>query len=208
VDAVIFDLGGVVFTNGSPYDLARRFPHHDPDVVVAAVMGDYGGDSDHPWHRVERGEVPLADAMAHVAAALAGLGIVLEPPSGGMRFVLNDAMVGLVHELREAGLRLGVLTNNVKEFRPRWWPLLPFEELFDTIVDSSEVGMRKPNPAIYELVLDRLGVPAARAAFLDDLVPNVAAAAAVGLHAIHVVGDGAAAIEQVRRLTGVDANPG
>ena len=68
-------------------------------------------------------------------------------------------MVELVGELREVAprVKLGVLTNNVREFRPAWWEMLPFEEWFDDVVDSHEVGLRKPNAAIYELALRRLG---------------------------------------------------
>lgn len=203
VDTVIFDFGGVLCVNGSPYDFARRFPDRDPEEIVAAMMGEPGTDSDHPWHRVERGELPMAEARAHFADVFSRLGLDVPASSGPMTFVLNDAMVALVHDLRSAGLRLGVLTNNVKEFRPRWWPLLPFEDLFDDVLDSCEVGIRKPNPAIYRLALDRLGAEAARTAFLDDLAPNVAAAAAVGMHGVHVVDVGAEAIERTRRLAGI-----
>ena len=70
-------------------------------------------------------------------------------------------------------------------------------------MDSHEVGMRKPNPAIYQLTLDRLGVEATRAAFLDDLHANVVAASAVGLHGIHVEQDSLPAIHQARTLTGL-----
>jgi putative hydrolase of the HAD superfamily len=81
--------------------------------------------------------------------------------------------------------------------------LLDFDSLFTTIVDSHEVGMRKPNPAIYQLTLNRLGVDATRAAFLDDLHANVVAAEEVGLHGIHVEQDSLPAIRNARTLTGL-----
>jgi putative hydrolase of the HAD superfamily len=93
-----------------------------------------------------------------------------------------------------------MLTNNVAEFRPAWWPLAPWAELFDDIVDSHQVGLRKPNPAIYRLALERLDAGAATTAFLDDVEANVSAATAVGMVGIHVVDDGLDAIAEVRRL--------
>ncbi len=82
------------------------------------------------------------------------------------------------------GLRLALLTNNVREWEPRWRPMLPVDELFETVVDSAFVGVRKPDPRIYEIVLERLGLPAEACAFLDDMELNVEAAAALGFHAV------------------------
>jgi putative hydrolase of the HAD superfamily len=109
-------------------------------------------------------------------------------------------MVTFIHDLRDANIPTAILTNNVREFRQWWWPLLDFDALFTTIVDSHEVGMRKPNPAIYQLTLHRLGVEATRAAFLDDLQANVVAASEVGLHGIHVEQESLPAIHHARTL--------
>jgi putative hydrolase of the HAD superfamily len=112
-------------------------------------------------------------------------------------------MVDLVHDLRDGGFRIGILTNNVREFREWWWPLMDFEAVFDTVVDSHEVAMRKPNPEIYHLTMDRLGAEPARTAFLDDLQANVDAANAVGMHGILVEEDQSSAIARARRLAGL-----
>ena len=96
-----------------------------------------------------------------------------------------------------------MLTNNIREFRDLWWPLQPWTEMLDDIVDSHEVGMRKPNPAIYRLALDRLGASAHRMAFLDDIASNVDAAERVGLQAVLVEPGGLAAIALVRELAGL-----
>ncbi|MEO5841118.1 MAG: HAD-IA family hydrolase [Acidimicrobiales bacterium] len=89
--------------------------------------------------------------------------------------------------LRASGLRMGIVTNNVREFSERWRRLIPVDELFDDIVDSSAVGVRKPNPDIYHLALRRLGVTRpGSATFLDDFAPNVDAAIAIGLHGVVV----------------------
>jgi putative hydrolase of the HAD superfamily len=89
-----------------------------------------------------------------------------------------------------------MLTNNVREWEPRWKAMLPVDELFELVVDSAFVGMRKPDPAIYELTLERLGLPAHACVFLDDLEANCEAAAALGMRAVRFV-DTAQAIAAV-----------
>lgn len=208
VDTVIFDLGGVIMRNGGPRDFTRRYPDHDPKVIAEIVMGPHHLDTDHQWHRVERGEITLAECRAITKKMLDDAGITASVPPekpatpGGpaFTFALNDEMVRLVHDLRDAGRKIGILTNNVREFREWWWPLMDFDAVFDTIVDSHEVGMRKPNPAIYELTMSRLGAEPGRTAFLDDLEANVHAATALGMHGIHVAEDATAAITHARRL--------
>ena len=97
----------------------------------------------------------------------------------------NEELVRFLRTARAAGYRLALLTNNVVEWEPRWRPKWPIDELFETVVDSGFVGMRKPDPAIYALTLERLGLPAGACVFIDDLEPNVLAAREVGLHAVH-----------------------
>ena len=67
-------------------------------------------------------------------------------------------MIAFLRELRDRGYRLAMLTNNVREWEPRWRAMLPVDELFEVVVDSAFVGLRKPDPAIYGLTCDRLGV--------------------------------------------------
>lgn len=213
VDAVIFDLGGVIMRNGKPSDFTRRYADHDPALVAELVMGPHHLDTDHPWHRVERGEITLAECRDLTKALLAEAGVfpteaAPKPPSGAaapaFQFELSTPMVEFVHDARRAGLPVAILTNNVREFRQWWWPLMDFDATFDVIVDSHEVGMRKPDPAIYIHTLDVLGAKAARTAFLDDLMANVEAANAVGLHGILVSEDPSAAITRARELSGLN----
>ena len=206
IDAAIFDLGGVLMRNGTPHDFTHRFPDVEPHVGVAAMMGPYGLDTDHPWHRLERGEITMAEFRTANRPALIEAGIKMPTPADrapAIDFQRNEAMWTLVADLRAAGVKTSVLTNNVREFRPLWWSE-DFERQFDDIVDSHEVGIRKPNRAIYELAVARLGVAAHRAAFLDDIASNVAAAAAIGIYGLQVLGAGGDAIEYVRRLAGFD----
>jgi epoxide hydrolase-like predicted phosphatase len=211
VDAVIFDLGGVIMRNGSPRDFTQQYPDHDPAYIAELIMGPHHLDTDHPWHQVERGEITFAQCREMTQQLLADAGVTrpASPPKdssttrSSLAFELNDDMVAFIQDLRDAHIPTAILTNNVREFRQWWWPLLDFDSLFTTIVDSHEVGMRKPNPAIYQLTLNRLGVDATRAAFLDDLHANVVAAEEVGLHGIHVEQDSLPAIRNARTLTGL-----
>ena len=210
VDVVIFDLGGVIMKNGGPRDFTRRYPDHDPAMVAELVMGPHHLDTDHQWHRVERGEITLAECRAITSQMLKDAGVVAtvppeKPATNGspFHFELNEDMVAFIHDLKSAGLPIGILTNNVREFREMWWPLMDFENIFDTIVDSHEVKMRKPNPAIYHLTMERLGAKPERTAFLDDLLANVNAARALGMHGVHVEEDSSGAIATARALTGL-----
>ena len=97
----------------------------------------------------------------------------------------NEGLVEFLRDARGAGYRLALLTNNVQEWEPRWRPRWPIDELFETVVDSGFVGMRKPDPEIFELTLGRLELPAEACVFIDDLEHNVVAARDIGLHAVH-----------------------
>ncbi len=207
VDTVIFDVGGVLAENGRHSDFSKRFPPEHAEVVRAVLLGDYGTDGDHPWHRLERGEITLEENRRLNRDALKAAGIELPPPPPGgapmIEFRLNEPVVQLVHDLKAAGIRLGVLTNNVAEFRSSWRAMLPFDTLFDDVVDSHEVGLRKPNPAIYQLALERLGADPARSAFLDDVPTNVTAAESVGMLAVVVDEDPMPAVTTVRNWAGL-----
>ncbi len=207
IDAILWDFGGV-FT-GSPFGAVATYAGTlgaDPDRLVELVFGPYHADTDHPWHRLERGQVALADAMAEITAACIAEGIAFEAAqmfasmggSSGARAEVVAAAAGY----RKAGLRQIVVTNNVREYRDGWRAMVDVDALFDDVVDSSEVGLRKPDPAFYALALERAGAPAERVAFLDDAPGNIAAARAVGLRAIHVGDPVTAALEELAALVG------
>ncbi len=202
IDAALFDFGGVLVREGSVNDFARMAPHADPEVVLRHAVGPYHEDVDHPWHRVERGELDMAEWYALTVAALAeaGIEVVIPTSSSSVLFTPNEPVVEAVREVRAAGGRTAVVTNNVRELSHTWRPVLPLDELFDTIVDSCEVGLRKPNPAIYLLAVERLGVAPERAVLLDDIESNLRGAEAAGLRTIHVEPDPTAAVEALRAL--------
>ncbi|MFT4615199.1 MAG: putative hydrolase of the HAD superfamily, partial [Bacteroidia bacterium] len=103
---------------------------------------------------------------------------------------LRQELVDYLPKIRASGLATGIITNNVVEFREHWRGMLPVDELFDFVVDSCEVGMRKPNPAIFEKALDIAGLTPDQALFLDDFEGNVIAASALNIRSILVDGDG------------------
>ncbi len=191
IEAVLFDLTGVV--TGSPWAAIGGIGDGAgmaPDAVLEFMLGPYDQDTDHPFHQLERGEIELMTYVADVQARAADAGIELDFER--LRTLMSDLpvhdeMVARIRELRADGYRTGLITNNVREAGDQWRTKVPLDELFDVVVDSSAVGMRKPNPAIFHLALDRLGVadPAA-AVFLDDHPGNVAGARAAGLHALLV----------------------
>jgi epoxide hydrolase-like predicted phosphatase len=203
---VLFDFGGVL--TPSPLHGLRQAALEmgiPPEVAFATVFGGYDEDTDHPWHRLERGEVSIEDALAAIASLAADAGYDLDPlamlTSGMGGSIIREDVVAAVRDVRAAGLRTAIVTNNVREFSDAWRALLPVAELFDLVVDSCEEGIRKPDPRIFHITLERLGgVAPERAVFLDDAPGNVAAARAVGLHAIRVDADHEGAFAELRDL--------
>jgi len=211
LDAVLFDFGGV-FTE-SPFEVARKFGTDlgaSPERVLEIVFGPYHADTDHPWHRLERGEMPLETARQEIIALGAAEGLdtdlfrVLSALGRGAG--IREDFVESARRLRGAGIGTAMVTNNIREFRDAWRAMIPVDELFDVIVDSSEVGVRKPDPAIFRHALVALGdVTPARALFLDDYEGNVLAARALGMRAILVPPDPQSAIDELATIIAENA---
>ena len=103
----------------------------------------------------------------------------------------NEPMIELMAALADRGYRMALLTNNVREWEPLWRAFLPVDRIFETVVDSGFVGMRKPDPAIYELTVARLdGVKHAECLFVDDVAANCEAARALGIEAVQFLDNG------------------
>lgn len=207
IEAVVFDFGGVY--TPSPFSAVAEVGQAlgvDGDTAVRLAFGPYDEDTDHPWHRAERGELGLSDCRDEVLAAAVAHGVHLDlwdvfAAMGRSMSGVRAEVVAATRDVRAAGLRTGLLTNNVAEARDFWRPLLPLDELFDDVIDSSEVGMRKPDARIYELALDNLGVSEPGASvFLDDWPGNVVAAERVGMAGIVVGDDPSDALAALDRL--------
>jgi putative hydrolase of the HAD superfamily len=206
IEAVLFDFGGVI-TAGSPFELLGSLGADAgvaPERVLDVLLGPYHEDTDHPFHQMERGEISSVVWFAHAQSSLAELGIELVPEKLAAVFQalgIHDVVVERIRALKADGYRTGIITNNVKEAAGTWQAMLDVDALFDVIVDSSAVGMRKPNPAIYLHALDLLGgIPPERAVFLDDAEGNVRGAREAGMHAIHVGPDPMPALAELDRI--------
>ncbi|MGY1914878.1 HAD-IA family hydrolase [Blastococcus sp. HT6-30] len=206
VSAVVFDLGGVITESpmhafaayereaGLPEGLIRQLNSTDPDTNA--------------WARYERNELDVAGFSAAFEAEAAALGHRIDASRvlAGLRGELRPAMVEAVRRLREAGLPVGLLSNNVAPME-RTGPLGDLLGLFDTVVESSVEGVRKPEPEIYRRALDRLSdavgrrIEATDCAYLDDLGINLKPARALGFATIKVV-DPAAALSELSELVG------
>jgi putative hydrolase of the HAD superfamily len=186
IEAVLFDFTGVL--TSSPWPAMSASVQGELELLV----GPYHDDTDHPWHRLERGEITIGDWMTavQVLADAAGTALDLGPMQALLdNLSVHDQVVAHVRTLKAEGYATALVTNNVREGADKWRAMIPVDELFDAVVDSSAVGMRKPNPAIYRHTLELLGsVAPGQAVFLDDVESNLVGARAVGLHTI-LVGD-------------------
>jgi putative hydrolase of the HAD superfamily len=207
IEAVLFDFGGV-FTE-SPFVAAKEAGAElglEAEVAMELCFGPYHDDTDHPWHRLERGETSLEDARAALTALAAERGLDLDPLELLLRLSREDhqrqAVIERAFTVRRRGVRTGLVTNNVLEFGEGWRSLVPVDELFDVVVDSCHAGVRKPDPRIFQLALDAVGAGAERTAFLDDHPANVSAAGALGMRGILVGEDRLVAFDRLDELLG------
>ncbi|MEX2253551.1 MAG: HAD family phosphatase [Thermoleophilaceae bacterium] len=206
--AVISDFGGVLT---SP--LIESFAaYQEHSGVTMEALGEAmerareANGGAHPLFELEKGLITEAEFLRLLEAEL-GDGIKLDR----LRHVYfehlqpNGEMIGHMRALRDRGLRMALLTNNVREWEPQWRSLLPdIDEIFELVVDSAFVGMRKPEPGIYELTLERLGggLEPSECVFLDDIEVNCDAARDLGMRAVHFVDTEQALAELERALAG------
>ena len=204
--AVICDFGGVLTvplieaffaveaqSGASVEDLSR---------AMASVSEKRGS---HPLFDLEKGLLSEPEFLRMLEGELDG-GVSLDGFSEAYFSALepNERMIDYIAELRRRGLRTALLTNNVREWEPLWRAKLPeIDETFEVVVDSAFVGMRKPEPGIYELTVERLGdgLEPRDCVFIDDTDVNCEAARELGMHAVHF-GDTEQAIAEVEAAVG------
>lgn len=200
IHAVLFDFSGVLTT--SPWPTISASAGGD----MTFLTGPYHEDTDHPWHRLERGEITVDEWLTAVNAAAeeAGRALDLTPMQTLLTdLAVHDDVVAHIGGLRADGYRTALVTNNVREAETGWRAMIPVDDLFDVVVDSSSVGMRKPDPAIFTHTLDLLGgVAPTRAVFLDDVESNLVGARLAGLHTILVDDPPAPALLELDVLLG------
>lgn len=197
ITTVIFDFGGVV--TSSPFEAfnrmeaARGLPHNLVRTINAT------NPDDNAWARFERAEITAAQFDSAFAAEALAAGAQLDGRdviaclSGDVRMRVIAAM----DELLDRSFRLGCITNNVPAGKGAG---MAFNEAkaaqvadamtrFEHIIESSKAGVRKPDPRIYQMMCETLGVAPEQCVYLDDLGINCKPAAMLGMHAIKVVGE-------------------
>jgi epoxide hydrolase-like predicted phosphatase len=190
VGAIISDFGGVLTTplHGAfqAFQDTSGVPLAELGTAMAAIGARLGVN---PLFELETGRLSEAEFLSQIGVQLSEqLGRAIDMGSFGERYFAhlepNEPMIGYMRELRERGYKLAICTNNVREWEHRWRAMLPVEEIFDVVVDSAFVGTRKPEPRIYEMTLEALGVEAGSALLIDDIEANCTGARAVGIHAV------------------------
>jgi len=208
---VISDFGGVL-TN----KLIEAFAAFQNETGISMEQLGRGmqrvaeRDGEYPLYRLERGELTEREFLDDLAWGLEQeLGH--RPKLHRFREIWfealqpNEPMLALMRELSERGYRMAILTNNVREWEELWRSKLPVDEIFELVVDSAWVGMRKPEPEIYTLTIDRLDsdLDPAQCLFIDDNELNVDAARDLGLKAVRFESN-EQAIPEIREVLSLD----
>lgn len=209
IKAIVSDFGGVLTT-----PLFAAFAAFQDEVGISpenlgkAMRVGLAEGEDLPLFQLERGEITedrfierLEDGLESILDHRPHLHHFRQKFWGALH--PNEEMIALMHELKASGLKMAMLTNNVREWEPLWRSMLPVDEIFEEIVDSAFVGCRKPEARIYELTLERIGMPAEACLFIDDLEPNIAGAEAAGMKAVHFR-DNEQAIGEIRAALAAD----
>ena len=189
--AVVCDFGGVLTT-----PLIQAFVAYQDSLGIgmeslgeAMARATEAAGGKHPLFELERGAISEADFLRQIEAQLGG-----DVRLDGFRDVYfhhlhpNPEMIAYVRDLRRRGIRTALLTNNVREWEPLWRAKLPeIDEIFEVVVDSAFVGMRKPEHEIYHLTVKRLGngLRPEDCVFVDDIEVNCDTAAELGMVAVH-----------------------
>jgi len=203
IQAVVSDFGGVLTTPlaGSFAVFAERAGMSMAELggALGAIVAREGA---HPLYEMECGRLTEAEFLRGLERALHEQ-VGREISCAGFTEALwsglapNPPMIELMTALRADGYRMALLTNNVREWEAHWRAMAPIDDIFELVIDSAFVGMRKPDPEIYELTLQGLGLAGEDCLFVDDLERNCTAARAAGMRAV-VYRDPDQAIAEIR----------
>jgi putative hydrolase of the HAD superfamily len=199
IRAVISDFGGVLTT---PL-IGSFMAFQDRTGITGESLGNamlriHEREGEHPLYELEKGHVTEDEFLTTLRSELA-VELGHEPEMHGFKEVYFDAlepnepMIAAMRGAKEAGKRMALLTNNVREWEPFWRTMLPVDEIFELVVDSAFVGMRKPEPEIYRLTLERLrehdselgDLEFSDCVFVDDVEVNCTAARELGISVVH-----------------------
>ena len=190
IAGVISDFGGVLTTPlVEAFAAIQQESGISPGSLGQAMGRLAARDGAHPLFELETGRISEPDFLQALGAELSSS---LDRPvrlHGFTRSYFahlhpNQEMIDCMRAQRKRGLRMAILTNNVREWEPLWRAMLPVDEIFHHVVDSAFVGLRKPDRPIYELTLERIGLTADQCLFVDDIDVNCDTARDLGMTAI------------------------
>lgn len=191
IEAIVSDFGGVLTTPLLDAFVGLQTQRGIPLEAFGAALA-HAAEQDagvNPLFELETGRLTEVQFVEKLGAALEQvLGRHVDLARFGETFFEhlhpNEELFAFMRTLHERGYRMAILTNNVREWEPLWRSMLPVDEIFELVVDSGFEGVRKPDPRIYEVTLDRLGVAAEATLFVDDMEVNCDAARELGMQAV------------------------
>jgi epoxide hydrolase-like predicted phosphatase len=190
IEAIITDFGGVLTSplleSFTAIQNSSGVPLGALGDAMAAITRENGVN---PLFELETGRMTEAEFLGRLDRELtAMLGREVRLHDFGERYFEhlhpNERLIDYMRDLRGRGYKLAICTNNVREWESLWRAKLPVDEIFEVVIDSAFVGVRKPEREIYELTLGRLGVPAGTALFIDDIEINCDAARELGMRSV------------------------
>ncbi len=186
IDAVVFDIGNVLI-EWDPRHLYRRlFTHYDATPDEARVSWFLAEVCHHDWNVEQDRGRRIADAEAEALSRHPDQGPAIRAYYGRFQAMIPraiDGTVAVLQTLKAAGFPVHGLTNFGAETFPPTRRRFAFLNSFDTVVVSGEEGVIKPDPRIYEILIERAGIEPSRTAFVDDSPRNIEAARALGFQA-------------------------
>jgi putative hydrolase of the HAD superfamily len=187
IKALVVDYGGVLTVPiRTAFDAWLTAEQISPEEFIALLI-EWRDTPDNPMHRLETGAITDDQFAAELTARLRRADGAVLPPVGLVERMFHaltldrDALV-MLSAARSAGLRTALLSNSWGDAMT--YPWADLEPLLDVRVVSGDVGLRKPDPAIYRLVSDQLALPLSACAFVDDLQPNIDIARELGMYAV------------------------
>jgi len=187
--AVICDFGGVLTTPlSNSFAAWSRESGITLDEMGEAMVASTERHGEHPLFMLEKGQLRQSEFIRRLESELSGDRRLDTVAEVYLKYLeRNPEMIAYMRELRGRGLRTALLTNNVREWEATWRAMLPeIDEIFEVVVDSAFVGMRKPEPDIYNLTVERLGggLGPGDCVFVDDVAMNCDAARELGMAAV------------------------
>jgi putative hydrolase of the HAD superfamily len=208
-EAVIFDFGGVFTTSPVQNFAAFEREHNLPERFIGEVIKT--NINDNAWARFERAEIDIETFDGAFAEETKAAGFEIRGATlvSLLSLTFNHNMIEALERVKQAGYKTGCITNNLPKIDSKGM-LAPDEKKeiiervhanFDHIIESSKAGVRKPEPRIYKMMCEALGVAPASCVFLDDLGVNLKPAKAMGMTTIKVpFGDVGPAIEELNKI--------